>query len=119
MTYALCLSVLGDLQFRDWTFTLGPLGEGWYLQAMFVAPGPTGTMDGASLQRGRKWYVSPYATVGEVVQTALKAVLTALEHEAREQFLFKGRAIFGPHLDVYALHEMAPQTVERAEAAHG
>lgn len=42
-------------------------------------------------------------TVSELVQTALKAVLTAVEHEVREQFLYRGRAIFNPHCDVEEL----------------
>ena len=53
--------------------------------------------------RGRKWYVSQYSTNSEVVQTALKAYLTALEHEAREKFKWKGVAVFDPHLDLQAL----------------
>nr|WP_315206420.1 hypothetical protein [uncultured Albidiferax sp.] len=39
-------------------------------------------------------------TPSEVVQTALKCVLTSLEHEARENFKYKGAPIFGPHFDV-------------------
>lgn len=55
---------------------------------------------------GRKWYLSPYMTVSEVVQTALAAVLAAVEHEAREHFLYQGRAIYGPHLNVTNLLEL-------------
>lgn len=51
----------------------------------------------------RKWIISAYATKSEVVQTLLKAILTAIEHEAREQFTYKDRAIFGPHFDIEAL----------------
>lgn len=50
--------------------------------------------------KGRKWYISPYATDSEIVLTAFKAAATALEHEAREAFLYKGQAILGPHFDV-------------------
>lgn len=52
-------------------------------------------------------------TRSEVVQTALKAVLAAVEHEAREFFTYNGRAIFGPHYDVDALWKIANQTDER------
>jgi hypothetical protein len=44
------------------------------------------------------------------VRTALKAVLTAEEHEARERFLFRGRAIFGPNIDVDGLREVQAAT---------
>lgn len=47
--------------------------------------------------KGRKWYVSPHATDGEILQTILKAIITFEEHEIRERFEYKGRRIFGPH----------------------
>jgi len=56
---------------------------------------------------GRKWRVSKHSTKSEVVQTCLKAVLTAVEHEAREHFVYRGHAIFGPHFDVDALVDLA------------
>ena len=66
---------------------------------------------------GRKWMLSPHMVKSEVVQTAFKAVLTAAEHEARERFLYRGRAIFGPHYDVDRLWEMA--TADNEESRHG
>ncbi|MBL8753337.1 MAG: nucleoside 2-deoxyribosyltransferase domain-containing protein [Planctomycetes bacterium] len=45
----------------------------------------------------RPWPITPLATASEVVQTALKAVLTWQEHEAREGFLYRGQPVFGPH----------------------
>jgi len=41
-----------------------------------------------------KWYISPWSTEGEVVQTALKAILIAMEHEVREVFQYKGVPVF-------------------------
>ena len=67
-------------------------------------------MDGTAPEQswaGRKWRLSPHMTDSEIVGTALKAVLTAEEHEARENFLYRGRPIFGPHLDVDQLWELA------------
>ncbi len=48
----------------------------------------------------RSWRISFHMTKSEIVQTALKCLLTAVEHEAREAFKYKGQAIFGPHYDV-------------------
>lgn len=62
---------------------------------------------------GRKWRLSPCMTDGEVVQTVFKAMLTFLEHELREKFTFDGVAVFGPHLDIHRLVEIARDTVER------
>jgi hypothetical protein len=53
---------------------------------------------------GRRWPIDRQATAGEVVQTALKAVLTWEEHEARERFRWRGRSIFSPHQDLNALY---------------
>lgn len=57
--------------------------------------------------KGRKWRLSRHMVDGEVVQTALTAVLYALEHEARERFTFRGHAVFGPHMDILGLLEVA------------
>lgn len=55
---------------------------------------------------GRKWLISPHMTDAEIIQTALKAVLTAAEHEIREQFLYKGQPVFDPHYDIMKLVEL-------------
>lgn len=47
--------------------------------------------------RGRPWPLDLYASNGEVVQTAFLAIMTALEHEARELFLFQGVRVMDPH----------------------
>lgn len=46
---------------------------------------------------GRPWPVSLDTTNADLVQTAFKAVLTALEHEARELFTFQGERVMDPH----------------------
>lgn len=52
---------------------------------------------------GRKWRLSEHMTDGEVVATAFKALITALEHEARELFTFQGAAVYDSHVDIYKL----------------
>lgn len=56
--------------------------------------------------KGRKWPLSVHMTDGEVVQTAFLALMTALEHEAREQFKFCGVPVMSPHYDIYKLVDM-------------
>lgn len=58
-------------------------------------------------QTTRKWYLSPHMTKSELVLTAFKLVLTSEEHEIREAFKYRGKAILGPHFDVDALHSIA------------
>jgi hypothetical protein len=102
-------SILANVKFRDWKFTSGPLGDGWFVQARFCAPDTrTGEM---AAMGGRKFYVSPYAIPDEVVKTCWVAVELALRHEAMEEFTYLGVAPFHPHTDVEALcvfHEFTP-----------
>jgi hypothetical protein len=94
---------LCGVSFPGYTFRL-EVGERTYLQATFFATcAKTGERE---VQFTRKWYISHEATVSEVVQTALKLVLTSVEHEARESFKYCGHAIFGPHLSVEKLLQL-------------
>lgn len=56
--------------------------------------------------KGRKWRLSQFMTDGEVVGTAFMAYLTALEHEAREQFTFDGVSVFDSHVDIHKLVQL-------------
>lgn len=105
--------ILQDVHYKDWFFYLGhDEGRSW-LQVKFLAPdAATGA---GVVQAGRKWFLSEHMTRSEVVQTALKAVLTAEEHEARERFAYRGKRIFGPHINVDALHEVCSELDVREE----
>jgi len=48
---------------------------------------------------GRKWMLSPHMCKNEIVTTAFKAIMTAMEHEVREMFRYRGVSIFNPHMD--------------------
>lgn len=56
---------------------------------------------------GGKRFLSPTMTDSEIVRTCLGAALSYEEHEVREFFTYRGRRIYGPHLDVEALVEIA------------
>lgn len=77
----------------------------WYLQVECAA-GACNLTGEPYAWKGRKWLISEHMTEGEVVQTMFKAVMTAIEHEARELFLYKGLPIFDPHYDLEKLVEM-------------
>jgi hypothetical protein len=93
--------ILGNVKYKDWHFYVGQDGDRVYLQVQFEEQDFVTGHSG--IQKGRKWLLSPYMTKSEVVATAFKAALTAEEHEARESFRYKGKMIFGPHIDVDAL----------------
>ena len=111
MHFSELTELLSVIEFHDWEFRCGTLGDGYYIQVQFKAP-DTCTNQEADWN-GRKWYVSKFATQDEVVLTCFKAVMTAVEHETREHFLFHGKAIFNPHPDVGMLLKLADQRVYR------
>ena len=103
--------LLEKVNYKDWHIEAHADHSGHYLQVRFSA---TDTKTAAKTDwTGRKWRLSPHMTHSEVVSTALKAVLTAEEHEAREHFLYRGKAIFGPHIDVDSLWCVCDETDKR------
>lgn len=75
---------------------------------------------------GRRWLLARYCSVADVVQTALKAILTFAEHEIRESFKWRGRAIYAPHYHpnaLWHLHagrgDLAGPIFDRPEGAGG
>lgn len=58
---------------------------------------------------GRKWYISKHMVKSEVVQTAFLAIRQFQEHELREGFRYRGKAIFNPHIDVDAILQFCDQ----------
>jgi hypothetical protein len=98
--------IIAHIKFRDWRFEIfvhppmvGKVANYHSIRTRFLADG--------TWQNGRKWVISNHMTKSEVVQTAFKAILTAMEHEIREEFSYKGEAIFGPHFDVEELLRVA------------
>ena len=96
-------AVLQDVECGAWEMYLGGARE-TYLQVRQW--GKCNVTDDPYEVVGRKWRLSSYMTRSEIVQTALKAVLTAEEHEVRERFKYRGVSIFGPHYDVDKLWEL-------------
>jgi hypothetical protein len=79
-----------------------------YLQVEYAEPDAISGKP--SVQRGRKWYVSRFATDSEIVQTCLRACLDSAEHQVREHFKYAPnpgdapRAIYGPHFSADVLY---------------
>jgi hypothetical protein len=98
---------LGDM-FDEAALRITEKGDGFLLQLVFnAADVETGLLE---TQYCRKWYVSPYSTETEIVETAFKAVRTAMEHEVREKFHYHGVAVFNPHVSVRARMELKART---------
>lgn len=105
MTRQKVQKILDRIKYYDWEFYLGQDGSRLYLQIKFNSEDSRTNL--LEKQRGRRWLLSPNMTKSEIVSTAFKAVITAVEHETREMFLYRGKSIFNPHMDVeYLVNSM-------------
>lgn len=111
LTDAQIVEIVGRCKFNDWSLGVYWDGPRPYLQLRFTEADNTAPEVACEFS-GRKWFLSPYMTTSEIVGTCFKAVMTAVEHETREQFKYKGRAIFAPHINVDVLWEMQDGTHE-------
>jgi hypothetical protein len=93
--------VLSRIEYPGYSFVVSNKGENFFMQVRCTAL--CNVTNAPMRWRGRKWLLSRHMVDGEIVQTALKAVFTALEHEAREKFKYRGQAIFDPHYDIEQL----------------
>lgn len=98
-------AVLRDIDYPEYSIYAERDGRGeMYLQAQYIeADIHTGRKE---IQRTRRWYFSPEMTKSELVQTALKCILTSAEHRVREHFRYKGELVYSPHFDVEKLVEL-------------
>lgn len=65
--------------------------------------------------RGGKAYLSEEATDSELVQTIFGLYDSYCHHEVRETFLWRGRRVFGPHVDITAHWEIAERYDTRTD----
>lgn len=102
--------VVSKVAYPPWTITVRQDGPRSYLQIR-DDHGVCNVTGGSKPWSGRKWMLSPHMTDTEIVKTALKAVLSAVEHETLENFKYEGVAIFDPHIrvdDLLALRAACP-----------
>ncbi len=105
--YSRVLEIVEKLAFQGYEFILDTLGlDRLSLRVRYWEPDVmTGVIED---QLSREWVFPHGQTVGQLVQTAFKAILTSLEHRAREHFLFRGKPVLQPHLDVEQVWAMLP-----------
>lgn len=95
---------LDAVRYLDWQFVLFATyderltGPAAWLQIQFDAP-DADAPDVIAHQTCRLWAIDATKPADEVIGTAWMAVQAAVEHEAREQFTYRSRAIYGPHFD--------------------
>lgn len=101
MTKSRVQRIVNDIRYCDWTILVGDD----YLQVSFIAPDcDTGEM---AIQACRMWKWTSDMNETDIVNTAMKAVLAAVEHEAKENFFYQGKRVFNPHVSIDALLSIA------------
>lgn len=97
------LAIVYDIKYLDWEIAVDLLdpneSDRLYLQVR-VKNGIDNTNGAPYSWKGRKWALSHHMTETEIVKTALVAIKAAVEHEALENFKYKGVTIFDPHISV-------------------
>jgi hypothetical protein len=97
--------ILRDIKYKNWQFFIGFTHNDnpyLYIEATTI-DSDTGL---PVTWKSRKWRISTHMTKTELVSTAFLALRGAIEHEAREEFTYKGKRIFGPHISVDQLVEV-------------
>jgi len=100
-------AILNQIEFMDRHFRLLRKGTGFLLQIVYYeadVDDPTSTKP--VIQKARKWYVSPFSTETEIVETAFKACRVSMDHVLKEHFLYRGHRVYSPHFDINARIKM-------------
>lgn len=100
---------LKDIYNPPYTFQVLTDGRGdRYLQGSYMEEDIyTGAKE---VQLTRRWFISPFQTKSEFVQTVFKCVITSMEHRVREHFLYQNERVFSPHHNVDALVKLCKET---------
>lgn len=97
--------IIQQISFMDRVFVLLKKGDGFLFQISYMEQ-DVERKGAATLQKARKWYISPYSTETEIVETVFKACRTSMDHVVKEHFLYAGHRIYSPHIDVLARVEI-------------
>lgn len=92
-------------KFKDYKFDVFIDGRGEiYLQGLYVEEDTVSKKP--ETQATRRWFLSPQMTKSEIVQTVFKCAMTSMEHRTREWFMYRDKAVFGPHFNIDVLYDM-------------
>ena len=95
--------IVDNVSYLDWDILVCVDGanrdsDRLYLQVHGHGPDPKQNMEDAQWS-SRKWWLSRHMCKNEIIRTALKAIECAVAHEMYENILYKGYAVFTPHMD--------------------
>lgn len=93
--------ILDQIKFRDRKFRLLDKGDGFLLQMSYFEPDVEADSNAEPvLQSTRKYYISPYMTTSEIVETAWLCVQRSQLHVASEHFTYEGKRVYSQHFNI-------------------
>jgi hypothetical protein len=95
-------SIVDKISFMDRTFRVIEKQDGYLLQMQYMEPDVEKPGSEPVLQGTRKWYISPFMTESEIVETCWACACRSMLHVASENFTYKGRRIYSQHFHVDA-----------------
>lgn len=99
----------------DYEWEIEQTDGGVYVELLHWRPDALdGHMDWG--RSGRR-YLSPDMTISQIVRALFGLALGYEEHEVREFFRYRGKQVFGPHIDVEALVDVADRVDFAASVA--
>ncbi len=112
--------VVADCKYKNWQISVHEFKASNRLYLQVHDNQATDNTTGLDYRwSGRKWALSEHMTRTEIVKTALKAVMSAEEHETLENFKYKGISIFDPHINVDDLVMLREQCELDEREEHG
>lgn len=98
--------IISQVKFMDRKFRLLDKGDGYLLQMEYLEADVEKPGSEPVKQSTRKWYISPYMTESEIVETAWACVCRSQHHIASEHFTYYGRRVYSQHFDVHGRLEL-------------
>ena len=99
-------NIIDGVRFRDRIFNLMVKGDGFLVQMSYFEADVNQINFPPVVQTTRKWYISPYSTDSEIVETCFAMVCRSQLHVAGEHFTYHGRQVYSPHFNVVKRMEM-------------
>jgi hypothetical protein len=96
------ISIIDQIKFMDRKLRVMEKGDGFLVQMRYMEPDVEHPETGPQVQATRKYYISPYMTESEIVETIWLMVQRSQIHVASEHFTYKGRRVYSQHFSVSA-----------------
>jgi hypothetical protein len=98
--------ILNHIKYPERHFVLMEKGDGFLLQMVYMEADISDTKGKETVQKTRKWYISPYSTETEIVETAFACVCRSMMHVVGEHFTYYGKLVYSPHFSIAARMEI-------------